>query len=167
MNARSFSFVKDTDDWWLNLASIFVGKRQRSDGKWVLDQELDREQQPQERPLAGRVVLLIDASAFSTSSEFASIFKSSRRGLIVGEESGNAFQGDSGAPVSLVLPNSGITADIPLVEYRLAVQPLQPLDRGVLPDCAFDRQWEETFTGNDSMLPEALYVATTGACRSP
>jgi hypothetical protein len=165
LNAKSFAFVKGTEDWWLNLASPFFSKKRRADGKWVFDQAIDGEQRPLEHPFAGRVVLLIDASAFSTASEFASIFKSARRGLIVGEESGNAYQGDSGASVSIALPNSGITANIPIVEYRLAVRPLQPLDRGVLPDCAVDRRWEETFTGIDSMLPEAVYAASTGACR--
>jgi hypothetical protein len=164
VNAKSFAFLKDTDDRWLNLMTRFIDKKQRADGKWVLDEELDREQQPQKRPFTGRVVLLQDASSFSTSSEFASLFRSAGRGLIAGEESGNAYGGDSGADVTLNLPNSGLAANIPLVEYRLAVRPLQPLDAGVLPDCAIERRFADRFTGRDSMLPAAVEAARSGRC---
>jgi hypothetical protein len=163
-NAKSFAFLKQTDDRWLNLMIRFVRKKQRADGKWVIDEKIDREQQPQKHSFKGRVVLLSDASAFSTSSEFASIFRSNGRGLIVGEESGNAYGGDSGATVTLPLRNSGLEVNIPLVEYHLAVRPVQPLDVGVLPDCVVERRFTDRFNGDDSMMPEALHVARTGEC---
>ncbi len=153
---RSFDFVSGTPERWVNLHLWLMSKHPAPGGGYVFEDELDGWQQPQQPVFTGRVTLLADGTTFSTASEFTSIFKSNRRGFIVGGESGNAYQGDSGATVGLVLPESGLILNVPVVRYDLAVAPLQPGARGVLPDIIVEPSFEDRMAGRDPLLATAV-----------
>ncbi len=153
---RDYDFVRGTPERWLNLQLRFVGKREAPGGGYLLDEDLDHLQQPREPVFTGAVSVLADGATFSTASEFVSIFKSNRRGRIVGSETGNAYGGDSGATVGLALPESGLIVNVPLVRYDLAVSPVQPLNRGVLPDIEVRPTFEDRRAGRDPVLGAAI-----------
>jgi hypothetical protein len=82
----------------------------------------------------GKTSLLVDGLTFSTAADFAAIFKEHNRGLIVGMETGGAFQGNNSGPSSEVtLPNTGIVLSIPLWRYTNAVKNTKSAS-GVMPD---------------------------------
>ncbi|MEM7657878.1 MAG: S41 family peptidase [Bacteroidota bacterium] len=82
----------------------------------------------------GKVYLLTSGVTFSGGAEFTSMFRMRKRGLVIGEECGGVYEGNvSGYSTSLRLPHSRISVDIPIVYFRINVQP-NPASRGVLPD---------------------------------
>jgi len=107
------------------------------DGKTEIpvDHPCEQLQQQAAHAYAGKVVLLVDGRTFSTAADVASIFKSMQRGTLVGRETSGGYDGNtSGRSEQEVLTNTGIRVSIPLWYYENAVKPLQPLDRGVIPD---------------------------------
>ena len=83
----------------------------------------------------GRLVVLAGGNTFSGGAELASMLFHERRAVFVGEEVGGTHEGNtSGHRWSLKLPNSDMTLQIPLLQFRF-MWPGLPRDRGVSPDC--------------------------------
>jgi hypothetical protein len=83
----------------------------------------------------GRLIVLAGGNTFSGGAELASMLFHERRAVFVGEEVGGTHEGNtSGHRWELRLPNSGMTLQIPLLQFRF-VWPGVPHDRGVRPDC--------------------------------
>jgi C-terminal processing protease CtpA/Prc len=83
----------------------------------------------------GRLVVLAGGNTFSGGAELASMLFHERRAVFVGEEVGGAHEGNtSGHRWELRLPNSEMTLQIPLLQFRF-VWPGLPHNRGVRPDC--------------------------------
>ena len=77
-------------------------------------------QSPSQNPYRGKIFLLIDGQSNSASAQFASIFYSNKRGVIIGEEAGGLFTGGTGEHhYYLKLPSSKITVQIP--RYRIVL----------------------------------------------
>jgi hypothetical protein len=90
---------------------------------------------PAENNFKGKVFFLIDGRSFSASAEFAAVAKSNNRGLFIGEETGGGYYGNtSGDEANIALPNTNITARIPMVKYTMAVKKMEYSDRGVIPE---------------------------------
>lgn len=101
---------------------------------WKTHPQLE-EQSPKSKAFLGNVFVLTDGFTFSATSEFSSKIKSSKRGLIVGRETGGSYYGNnSGGMLRKVLPNSGIIVYVPPIHYTMSVQDLGNYERGVLPD---------------------------------
>src|SRR5205085_10183844 len=91
-------------------------------------------QKPASPNYPGKLIVLTDGGSFSTSAEFAAMIRSHRRGTLVGEETSGSYYGsDSGLMVPLVLPNSKLELEVPLVSYWLNVRRDVLRDRGVIP----------------------------------
>jgi Peptidase family S41 len=119
-----------------------------------------RMQQPNKNNYANKLYILENGRSFSASAEFSSIVKTNQRGIFIGEECGGAYDGNtSGSENMVVLPNSGITIRIPLVRYTMAVKPLTPLDRGVIPEYIFYPTIHDLADHTDTQLNYAILVA--------
>lgn len=158
INKPSFDFVRGTPERWLNLQIRKAGTRPLPDSGFALDGDLDAIQQPAREPYAGRVCLLVHGLTFSTASEVASIAKHHRRAILVGEETGSAYVGDSGATVSLQLPATGLLFNLPVVLYELAVEEVEPPGRGVMPDNEVRPTLSDLVAGRDAVLEAALAI---------
>jgi hypothetical protein len=88
------------------------------------------------RPVfTGRLVVLIGGNTFSGAAELASMLHHARRGMFIGEEAGGSNAGNtSGYSWEILLPNSGMRLDVPLLRFEFAWQ-TPPHGRGVLPHC--------------------------------
>jgi len=116
-------------------------------------------QQPNENNYKGKVYALINGRSFSGTAEFSSILKSNGRGLFIGEECGGGYYGNtSGDEVMVTLPNTGITARIPLVKYTMAVKKTGVKDRGVIPDHIVYPTITDIVEKKDSQLEYALQL---------
>ncbi len=116
-----------------------------------------RMQQPQKNNYSGKLFILENGRSFSGSAEFSSIVKTNQRGIFIGEECGGAYDGNtSGSENMIVLPGSGITIRIPLVRYAMAVKPLAPGDRGVIPEYIFYPTISDLAEQKDIQLAYAL-----------
>ena len=92
-------------------------------------------QQPKENNFKGKIYVLVNGRSFSASAEFSSIVKTNNRGKFIGEECGGGYYGNtSGAETYLTLPNTQITARIPMVKYSMAVKKIGNKAWGIKPD---------------------------------
>ena len=117
-------------------------------------------QQPSKPHFDGQVIILIDGGSFSTSAEFAAICHSHNRATFIGEESSGAYYGDdSGITPTLVLPNTKLRIDVPLIAYYTAVNGTRNQNRGVLPDCPVRYTIQDELEGHDKVMEIASQLA--------
>jgi hypothetical protein len=77
-------------------------------------------QHPQTNIFAGNVFVLIDGLTTSAASQFASLLKLNKRGVLIGEEAPGSLYGGSGRGYAyFLLPNTGILTMISL--YRVGI----------------------------------------------
>jgi C-terminal processing protease CtpA/Prc len=117
-------------------------------------------QQPLEPGYRGRLWVLQNGGSFSATGEFTSVLHHNYPDAVfVGEESGAGYYGNvSGASVRLVLPNTGVRVNLPLMKYSSAVAGYSPADRGLIPDVEFEPSIEDVMAGRDAMLDHTLQL---------
>ena len=114
-------------------------------------------QKPSSPYFAGRVYVLIDGMCFSTTSEFLSMLHNHTKAVFIGEESGGGYCGNCSGPTpDLILPNTMVRVEIPLMQYRMNVDDDARADRGVMPDQPVAVTIEDKVSGRDVELQRAL-----------
>jgi C-terminal processing protease CtpA/Prc len=99
------------------------------------------------------LAVLISPQNSSATFQFASLFKSTGLGMLIGETTGGNRRGiNGGAFVFARLPESGIEFDLPLIGYY-PVEP-QP-DAGIEPDLAVANSAADIAVGFDRVLETA------------
>ena len=121
----------------------------------------------------GPVVAITSGRTFSGGAEFAAMLRMRRRATFVGEETGGAYEGNvSGPRAEIDLAHSGITVPMPVIHYRMDVDPERP-GRGVLPDRPVVPTGSDLAEGRNAPLLTALRVAErkadldAGTCEPP
>jgi C-terminal processing protease CtpA/Prc len=110
----------------------------------------------------GKVYVLIAGRTFSGGAEFASMLKFSNRATFIGEETGGAYEGNvSGESIDVTLPNSKIEVSIPIVHFKMNIQP-EIKGRGVMPDYEVPQRWDDIIEGKNSKLEFALRLIKEG-----
>jgi Peptidase family S41 len=138
------------------LLKLLIRKDPAGGYRWTKNKNLEI-QQPQKHPFLGEVVVLVNGFSFSVTAEFAAVSKASGRVQLVGEETGGAYSGNnSGTFVIVTLPNSRLSMGIPMVGYYMAVPPIQPFDRGVLPTIEITPDIKQIISGEDPVLKSVL-----------
>lgn len=128
---------------------------------WKVHPQLEL-QIPKSNPFLGNVYVLTDGFTFSATSEFSSIVKSNKRGLIIGIETGGGYYGNnSGGMLRKILPNSNIKIYIPPIKYQMAVKDLGNYSRGVIPDTLVTENIHDVVLENDVILKAALEIIST------
>lgn len=116
-------------------------------------------QQPSQNNYSGKVYILMNGRSFSGVAEFASIVKTNARGIFIGEECGGGYYGNSSGDEAMVtLPNTQVTARIPLIKYTMAVKKDTYSDRGVRPDYPVYPTIEDIIEHKDSQLLYTLQL---------
>lgn len=134
------------------LLKLLIRKDTAGGYKWTKHKNL-KIQQPQKHPFMGEVVVLVNGFSFSVTAEFAAVAKASGRVQLAGQETGGAYGGNnSGAFVIVTLPNSRLSVGIPMAGYYMAVPPIQPFDRGVLPTIEITPNIQQVINGEDLIL---------------
>lgn len=130
--------------------------RAEKDGTFSLMEEENptlKRQFPKPNRFKGNLYILMNEGSFSTTAEFLAVSKSNRIGILVGEESGGAYEGGNGGSfIHMTLPNSKIEIGSPLVYYQNAVKPVEPKGRGTMPDYFVSTEPEDLLTGYDRQL---------------
>lgn len=92
-------------------------------------------QNPLSPVFSGNIYVLINGRCFSTTSEFLSQLHFNTDAVFIGEESGGGYYGNfSGLTPDFTLPNTKVRIEIPLMNYRMAVENYQYTDRGLIPN---------------------------------
>jgi hypothetical protein len=117
-------------------------------------------QKPMNDSFKGKVEFLISGKSFSGAAEFSAVAKNNNRGIFIGEETGGGYYGNtSGSKIALILPNSKIRVNIPLVKYVMAVKPVKEKDRGVIPDYIVTPTIENYINQQDVQMKLAIKLA--------
>ena len=164
VNRKRFDLLVGTDDWTLNYLFLVIPKRKLPDGRYVLRMGMDKPMRPHGSAFKGPVHLLLDGNSVSTSSELGSVFRARDRGTIIGEESGSALTGGTGATVSVVLPNTQLILNLPLMTAYIAPRKGSTAlpRRGVLPDVSVSPTLADLLARKDPALDSALTLARMG-----
>ncbi len=104
----------------------------------------------------GKLYVLISGATFSGGAEFCSMVKMNNRGIFIGEETGGTFEGNvSGYAENIKLPNTKIRVSIPVVNFRMNVDPAIK-GRGIMPDFEVPQNWEDYLSSENSKLKFVL-----------
>jgi hypothetical protein len=117
-------------------------------------------QSPSKSAFPGKVFMLIDGGCFSTCADVAAVTHHLKRATFIGEETGGGYYGNnSGAGMTLTLPNSKIPVSIPMWEYWNAVPGYSHKRRGTIPDHKVMTRVADLIVGRDAALEKALALA--------
>lgn len=114
-------------------------------------------QQPQPKTFQGKVYLLQNGRSFSVTSEFAAIAKTNKRAILVGEESGGAYKGNTSGDFARVsLPNTKLGLDIPLLAFFMHLKEQHVGQAGVPVDYLVQPTITDILEKRDAVMEKTL-----------
>lgn len=138
------------------LLKLLIRKDKDGGYKWPIHGNL-KTQKPCRNPFSGDVTVLVNGFSYSVTAEFAAVAKSTGRAKLIGQETGGTYSGNNSGTFAIVtLPESRLVLGIPMLGYYMAVSPVQPLDRGVLPDIEISPTIQQKINEEDPVLEKAL-----------
>ncbi len=113
-------------------------------------------QKPSRNNFKGKVYILTNGLCMSSCSDFVAILSHNNKALVIGQESGGGFQGNtSGIMPTAKLP-MGIQLTIPLQKYTNAVDLTKNYGRGTIPDFEVIPDFDNWVNKKDVEMPLAL-----------
>jgi hypothetical protein len=153
--ATAYRYIEHgTWRWMEDLLYRTVEFRRDEEGNWQRRERFERTFFQPEHRFIGPVMVLIDRHVFSGASEFAALAADyGTNCTLIGEETCGGYAGHtSGYYYKLVLPNTGITVQVPRIWFDLNTQ--EPYLGGVKPDIALSLP--HIAGGNDPLLEYVL-----------
>lgn len=124
--------------------------------------------QPSAPTFSGKIYVLMNGGSFSTTAEVISQLRSRGRAEFVGQEAGGAYDGNnSGTIARVVLPNTRLVLQVPLMSYYLAVRGGPDNSRGVAPDHPVEYSVADYLTNADREMALALELARRAPVDTP
>lgn len=159
-NIQYKRYIKPAWPFWI--AMQFSAKKME-DGKYHYRRYERHYFQPytSDKAYNGNLYLIQAGATFSAASMFTATLKGQSNVLIVGEESGGGFYGNSAMHIpEIVLPNTRVRVTLPL--YRLVMDKQRPKGRGVMPDVEVPPNAAMIAKGLD---PKLFYISNLIAAR--
>lgn len=147
---KKYLINKDIEETLMSVPTVKVGNEFR------LDMALDHLTQPNENVFTGEIYLLINRSTFSTATLFANVFSNHNRGIIVGQNSGGGYRGDSGGRAYIELPNSKILIQMPLVRNEYIIDEKHQDWITIQPDILVNLSIEDVLAKKDKVMEAVL-----------
>ncbi len=115
-------------------------------------------QKPSQNNFKGKVYILTNGLCMSSCSDFVAILSHNKKALVIGQESGGGFQGNtSGIMPTAKLP-TGIQVTIPLQKYTNAVDLTKNYGRGTIPDFDVTPDFDNWLNKKDVEMQLALQL---------
>jgi hypothetical protein len=159
-NIRYKRYIKPAWPFWI---AMQLRAKKMDDGKFHYRRYEQHYFQPYDsnKAYSGSLYLIQAGATFSAASMFTATLKGQSNVLIVGEESGGGYYGNSAMHIpEIVLPNSKLRVTLPL--YRLVMDKNRPKGRGVLPDIEVPPNAAMIAKSVD---PKLLYISNLIAAR--
>jgi hypothetical protein len=110
---------------------------------------------PAQKHFKGKLYVLTSGATGSAAAIFCSILRNAHRATFIGEETGGAMEGPTSLNIPiLVLPNSKIRIEVPLIRLQLAVR--YSKGRGVIPNYLVEPKKDDLINNRDAQLDFAL-----------
>jgi C-terminal processing protease CtpA/Prc len=162
----SSEYLKFSDLSKEDLKNVKKELKYESEGIFSVKEEFSLQlklQNPKPNRFTGKVYFLINGVSASTTSEFTAAAHSQKVGVLVGEETGGAYEGGNGGSfLHFELPHSKIKIGSPLLYYDNAVNPPAQKGRGTLPDYEVPINYNDVFKGIDTQLNFVLELIKAG-----
>lgn len=131
---------------------------EEKDGEFLWPmQEYSKQKPPKPNAFKGKVYMLTNGFSFSVTSELAAVVHHNKRAVFVGEETGGAYYGDNSGVFAIVtLPNTKLTAGIPLMAFYMNVNGSPLKDRGIIPAYQVTRTVSEVIKNRDVVMDYTL-----------
>jgi len=111
--------------------------------------------QPKPNYFKGTLYVLTSGATGSAAGILSSILRNSNRAIFIGEETGSAMEGPTSLNIPiLILPNSKIRIEIPLIKTQLAVK--YSKGRGVIPEYTVEPKVKDLINNVDTQLEFTL-----------
>ncbi|MEL6866166.1 MAG: S41 family peptidase, partial [Bacteroidota bacterium] len=91
-------------------------------------------QKPAKAPFEGTVYILTDGMCLSSCADFVAIMQANKKALIIGEETGGGYQGNTSGLIPSEPLDCGLMVDVPLLKYYNQVEKGKHIGRGTIPD---------------------------------
>ncbi|MEO6980420.1 MAG: S41 family peptidase, partial [Mucilaginibacter sp.] len=110
---------------------------------------------PKANHFKGALYVLTSGATGSAATILSAVIRNSKRGVFIGEETGGAMEGPTSLNIPiLILPNSKIRVEMPLIRLQLAVK--YKKGRGVIPDYTKETSVADLVNHTDAQLTFAL-----------
>lgn len=114
-------------------------------------------QQPQKNRFKGNVHVLMNGKSMSTTAEFTAAAHYNKLATFIGEESGGAYCGGNGGDfATITLPHTGLSLNLPLSKYVMAIPSHRCDGHGTMPDYPIRRETKDWLDLRDPQMEFAL-----------
>lgn len=120
---------------------LFFRKPERVDSTYLwkktwVTSEFDyyQVQKPARHNFKGKTFLLTNGLCMSSCSDFTAILAHNKKAMVVGQESGGGYQGNTSGMMPETTIPTGLSISVPLQKYTNAVDPNTNFGRGTIPD---------------------------------
>lgn len=162
-NQDSFPFTENIDSYEtpMFLSTIISkdkeGRNVISDFESTWQKNPDSLYQPKKNYFKGNLYVLINGGSFSATAEVCSLLDSNDKTIFIGEETGGGYYGNtSGISFNVILPNSRLRANLPLIKYVLSIGDIGEFGRGIVPDFEISPNGNDIYIGRDKVLESTL-----------
>lgn len=162
-NQDSFPYTANIDSYEtpMFLSSIISkdkeGRNVITDFESTWQKNPDLLYQPKKNSFKGNLYVLVNGGSFSATAEVCSLLDSNDKTIFIGEETGGGYYGNtSGISCNVILPNSKLRANLPLIKYVLSIEEIGEFGRGIVPDLGIVPNANDIFIGRDRVLDSTL-----------
>jgi hypothetical protein len=140
----------------------YVGNSYRWRTMWMTHEfDYYELQSPAKNNFNGKTLLLTNGLCMSSCSDLIAILSDNKKALVLGEESGGGFQGNTSGMIPTAKIKTGLRVTIPLQKYTNAVDPHKNVGRGTLPDYPITISLDDWVNKKDVVMESALKLITT------
>lgn len=132
--------------------SIYLWQRSR----FTHEFDFYEQQLPQADVYRGKLVLMVNGACLSSCADVAAILQYNKRAILVGEETGGAYQGNNSGLIPEAKLDLGLTVSIPLLKYVNAVDQNKNFGCGTQPDIKCEPALDDVLNANDTVMQVAI-----------
>lgn len=118
-------------------------------------------QSPAKNNFNGKTLLLTNGLCMSSCSDLIAILADNKKAIVVGEESGGGFIGNTSGIILTATIKAGLRVTIPLQKYTNAVDPAKNKGRGTVPDYPITISLDDWMNKKDTVMEFALKMIAT------
>lgn len=122
----------------------------------------DQEQQAARSPYQGSVYLLTNGLCMSSCSDVVAILSHNQKAMVIGEESGGGYQGNTSGMMPTNTIHAGMEMTIPLQKYINAVDSSLYIGRGTIPEIKIVPSLQDWIHQTDPQMEAVLHLIQQG-----
>lgn len=113
-------------------------------------------QNPNKNSFHGTAYIITNGMCLSSCSDFVAILSDNRKAVVVGQESGGGFQGNTSGMMPQTKIKTGLIITIPLQLYTNAVDLNRNFGHGTIPDVEIRPDFENWISNKDVEMEETI-----------